>query len=326
MTDQGLQDLWTLYLAGGCFWGVEGYFSRIAGVVDTQVGYANGKTENTSYHFTRETDHAETLRLCFDQNRLSVEEVLAHYFRMIDPCAVNRQGKDQGRQYRTGVFYDEDFPKAGLARVQAYFRFMKKQLAPKKLAVELAPLVHWVEGEEAHQDYLKKNPNGYCHVNLALADQPLDPTSLDFEKPSDETLKRTLSKEAYHITQEAGTDAPFSHPYDQLTEPGLYVDIVSGEPLFSSRNKFDGGCGWPSFSKPVDGSALSYQEDHRLFRARTEVRSRQADSHLGHVFEDGPRALGGLRYCIDGSALRFIPLSKMEEEGYGRWIPFVTEE
>lgn len=315
---------WVLYLAGGCFWGVQGYFQRITGVLDTEVGYANGIQAGTSYRELSRTDHAETVKVTFNSQVLSLEELLAHYFRIIDPTSINKQGNDRGRQYRTGIYYDRDFPEEGLVRIHRCLEALEKRLGQKPV-IEVEALKNWIRAEEAHQDYLERNPGGYCHINLSLADRPLDEDFIDYKKPAGETLKKELSPEAYHITQEEGTDPPFSHPYDQLDEPGIYVDIVSGQALFSSRDKFDGGCGWPSFSKPILQESLTYKKDRTLAMERTEVRSQGADSHLGHVFPDGPQSLGGLRYCIDGSALRFIPLSKMEEEGYGKWIPFVEK-
>lgn len=322
--DQGKKS-WTLYLAGGCFWGVEGYFKRIHGVLSTEVGYANGKQAATSYHELSRTDHAETVKITFNEHILSLEELLAHYFRIIDPTSINRQGNDRGRQYRTGIYYDESLPEDGIGRIRRSLEALEGRIR-EKVAVELYPLKNWVRAEDAHQGYLDKNPGGYCHINLDLAERPLDEDFVGYQKPDDETLRERLGPKEYHITQEEGTDPPFTHPYDKLDEPGIYVDVVSGQPLFSSRNKFDGGCGWPSFSKPILQESVAYRQDHRLFMERTEVRSAHADSHLGHVFNDGPQSLGGLRYCIDGSALRFIPLSRMEEEGYGKWIPFVEDK
>lgn len=303
-----------LYLAGGCFWGVQAYFSQIPGVLDTEVGYANGQGEETDYQQVKKTDHAETVHIHYDAFRLSTEELLEHYFRIIDPLSVNRQGNDRGRQYRTGIFYTDPKDRPLL---QASLDQLQEKLGEKP-AILLESLKNFVRAEEYHQEYLEKNPGGYCHINLALAREPLHEN--DYKKPSQEDLRKVLTPEQYHITQEEGTDAPFQHPYDDLEEEGIYVDVVSGQPLFSSRDKFHSGCGWPSFTRPIRNESVNYQSDHRLNRERTEVRSSQADSHLGHVFPDGPLDRGGLRYCIDGSALRFVPLSKMREEGYGDWI------
>lgn len=315
-----------IYLAGGCFWGVEAYFKRVSGVINTRVGYANGKTEDTSYYRLNESDHAETVEVTYDAYHLSLQEVLAHYFRLVDPTSVNKQGNDVGRQYRTGIYYPKDMEAGKIEIIKKALDRLEDKIG-EKVAIELAPLENFVEAEEDHQDYLDKHPMGYCHVNLGLADVPLDPVSAGFEKPSRKELKKALSPEAFEITQNQGTDAPFAHPYNELDEPGIYVDVVSGEPLFSSKDKFDGGCGWPSFSKPIRSQNVDYHKDSSLFTGdRIEVRSKGADSHLGHVFDDGREDMGNLRYCIDGSALRFIPLSKMEEEGYGDYIGDVEED
>lgn len=318
------QDPQVIYLAGGCFWGMEAYFKQIPGVLQTQVGYANGTTDDTTYERVPVTDHAETVELTYDAYHLSLPEILAHYLRVVDPLSLNRQGNDQGRQYRTGIYYLPDTPAESIPLIKDVLDKTAEKLG-QPVAIELAPLKNFVVAEDYHQDYLEKNPRGYCHVDLSLADKPLDPKWANYKKPDQETLRQQLTPDQYAITQEEGTDPPFSHPYDKLDEPGIYVDIVSGEPLFSSRDKFDGGCGWPSFSRPIRSQNVHYKVDHRLpGMDRVEVKSQAAQSHLGHVFDDGPSEKGQLRYCIDGSALRFIPLSKMKEEGYEAYIADVT--
>lgn len=314
-----VEDERTIYLAGGCFWGVEGYFASLPGILQTEVGYANGNNDKTSYEEIARTDHAEVLKLNYDENTISLEEILLHYFRIIDPIAVNKQGNDRGRQYRTGVYYKDP---ALSARVQVSLDQLQKKY-DKPIAIENEPLKNYLTAEDYHQDYLEKNPFGYCHIDLSTVNEPLHipPTT----KPSDDELKSSLSPEAYHVTQEAGTDRPYSHAYDQLNEGGIYVDIITGQALFSSRDKFDAGCGWPSFTKPITTDALGNHVDKSFGMTRTEVHSQSADSHLGHAFPDGPRDDGGIRYCINGSALRFIPIDQMETEGYGDFIPFVKK-
>ncbi|PSJ80986.1 bifunctional peptide-methionine (S)-S-oxide reductase MsrA/peptide-methionine (R)-S-oxide reductase MsrB [Neisseria iguanae] len=317
-------NLKTIHLAGGCFWGLEAYFQRIKGVVDAVSGYANGRTENPSYEDVvhRNTGHAETVRVTYDADALSLDQILQYYFRVIDPTSLNKQGNDRGTQYRTGVYYTDpaeaDIIAAALKREQ------KKYNAP--LVVENKPLQHFYEAEEYHQDYLIKNPNGYCHIDIRKADEPLAdspvPASKKFDaanyrKPSEAELKRTLTPEQYRVTQQAGTEYAFSHEYDHMFEPGIYVDIVSGEPLFSSADKYDSGCGWPSFTRPIEAASVTSHEDFSYNMRRTEVRSRAAGSHLGHVFTDGPPDKGGLRYCINGASLKFIPLAQMDAQGYG---------
>lgn len=300
-----------IYLAGGCFWGLEEYFSRIEGVEQTTVGYANGQVESTNYQLIHQTDHAETVHLIYDEKRISLREILLYYFRVIDPLSVNKQGNDVGRQYRTGVYYTDEGDKAVIEQV---FAEQEKQLG-QKIAVELEPLRHYVLAEDYHQDYLKKNPGGYCHINVNDAYQPLvDPSQ--YEKPTDVELKEQLTQEQYQVTQLSATERPFHNAYNAIFEEGIYVDVTTGEPLFFAGDKFESGCGWPSFSRPIAREVLQYYEDKSHGMERIEVRSRSGNAHLGHVFTDGPESTGGLRYCINSAALRFIPKEKMEAEGY----------
>ena len=304
----------TIYLAGGCFWGVEGYFKRIEGVKGTTCGYANGRTENPSYEDVcrHDTGHAETVKVDFDDEVISLEDLLIYYFRIIDPVSVNKQGNDVGTQYRTGIYYtnESQLPviKAAIEREQRKYN--------EKIAVEVLPIENFYSAEEYHQDYLDKNPNGYCHINLGLADEPIV-RSEKYKRKNDEELKESLTPLQYDVTVNAATERPFDNEFNSNFERGIYVDITSGEPLFFSTDKFESGCGWPSFSKPIQKDLVKYSEDLSLGRRRIEVRSNVADAHLGHVFDDGPSELGGLRYCINSAALRFIPFDKMDEEGYG---------
>ena len=307
-----------IYLAGGCFWGLEEYFSRIEGVEETTVGYANGQVESTNYQLIHQTDHAETVHLIYDEKRISLREILLYYFRVIDPLSVNKQGNDVGRQYRTGVYYTNQADKTVIEQV---FAEQEKQLG-QKIAVELEPLRHYVLAEDYHQDYLKKNPGGYCHINVNDAYQPLvDPGQ--YEKPTDVELKEQLTEEQYQVTQNSATERPFHNVYNATFEEGIYVDVTTGEPLFFAGDKFESGCGWPSFSRPIAKDVLKYYEDKSHGMERIEVRSRSGNAHLGHVFTDGPETAGGLRYCINSAALRFIPKEKMEAEGYGYLLTFM---
>ena len=304
----------TIYLAGGCFWGVEGYFKRIEGVKDTTCGYANGRTENPSYEDVcrHDTGHAETVKVDFDDEVISLEDLLIYYFRIIDPVSVNKQGNDVGTQYRTGIYYTDESQlpviKAAIEREQRKYS--------EKIAVEVLPIENFYTAEEYHQDYLDKNPNGYCHIELGLAYEPIV-RSEKYKRKNDEELKENLTPLQYDVTVNAATERPFDNEFNSNFERGIYVDITSGEPLFFSTDKFESGCGWPSFSKPIQKDLVKYSEDLSLGRRRIEVRSNVADAHLGHVFDDGPSELGGLRYCINSAALRFIPIDKMDEEGYG---------
>lgn len=303
-----------IYLAGGCFWGVEGYFKKIPGVLDTSVGYANGNTSDTNYEKIASTGHSETVKISYDNDKVSLQDILEYYFRVIDPISVNKQGNDVGSQYRTGIYYTNENDKLIIDEILR----QKQENYEKKIAVETEPLKNFVLAEDYHQDYLDKNPDGYCHINISLANKPLDSKSNGINKDKN-TLKDKLTEDQYKVTQENETEKAFSSEYDNFDEAGIYVDVVTGEPLFSSKDKYDAGCGWPSFAKPIDAN-IDYKDDKTYGMERVEVRSKKGDSHLGHVFNDGPKDKGGVRYCINGAALRFVPLSKMEEEGYGEYI------
>lgn len=309
----------TIYFAGGCFWGVQAYFQRIQGVISTRVGYANGSTENPTYEDVcrRNTGHAETVEVVYDDNLLNLNKLMQYFFRIIEPTSLNKQGNDVGVQYRTGVYFidlqDEKIIADAIAIEQHKYQ--------QPIVVENLPLQRFDSAEDYHQDYLDKNPQGYCHIDVRLADFPIYHS--DFVKPSDEKLREMLTDEQYYVTQQNGTERPFSHEYDRLFERGLYVDIVSGEPLFSSRDKFNSGCGWAAFSQPVSPDSLVQHLDLSHGMRRVEVRSGAANSHLGHVFPDGLPERGGLRYCINGASLRFVPYDEMDAQGYGAWKAWV---
>ena len=309
-----------IYLAGGCFWGLEEYFSRISGVLETSVGYANGQVETTNYQLIKETDHAETVQVIYDEKAVSLREILLYYFRVIDPLSVNQQGNDRGRQYRTGIYYKD---KEDLPTIYALVQEQERMIG-RKIAVEVEKLRHYILAEDYHQDYLKKNPGGYCHIDVRDAEKPLIDAA-NYEKPSQAVLRESLSEESYRVTQEAATEAPFSNAYDQTFEEGIYVDITTGEPLFFAKDKFASGCGWPSFSRPISKELIHYYQDLSHGMERIEVRSRSGNAHLGHVFTDGPQELGGLRYCINSASLRFIAKDEMEEAGYGYLLPYLNK-
>lgn len=315
---EGEKNMKEIYVAGGCFWGVEGYFQRIRGVEETRVGYANGKTSNPTYRELSSSGHAETVKIMYDENVLSLPELLAHYLRIIDPTSLNQQGNDRGEQYRTGIYYVDARDRPAIEEALAY----EQKKWDKPLVVEVEKLEGFYDGEEYHQDYLKKNPGGYCHVDLSLAEEPLY-DGKDYEKPGEAVLKEKLTDLEYEVTQNAGTERPFTSPLDDFYEKGIYVDVVTGEPLFSSADKYDAGCGWPSFTKPITTGSVEYSEDTSHGMRRIEVRSEGGDSHLGHVFPDGLPEKGGQRYCINGAALRFIPYDRMEAEGYGYWKAWI---
>ena len=313
-----------IFFAGGCFWGVESYFSQVPGVRYATVGYANGDTANPSYQevCTGKTGHAETVHLVYDPDQVSLQTLTEHFFLIINPLTLNRQGNDSGSQYRSGVYYTDEGDLELLQQVRDAEQ--EKYTAP--IQTELLPLRCYYLAEDYHQDYLEKNPGGYCHIDFSsLADFPRLEQSSAYSRPSDQEIRSMLTEEQYRVTQENATERPFSGKYDQLFEPGIYVDVVTGEPLFLSADKYDAGCGWPSFSRPIDADAVVESSDTSYGMNRTEVRSRIGDSHLGHVFSDGPAALGGMRYCINSASLRFVPYAEMEKEGYGDLLPLVTD-
>ena len=279
------EDKREIYLAGGCFWGVEEYFSRVPGVLDAVSGYANGRSDTTKYELVSQTGHAETVKITYNVKKISLKEILLHYFRIIDPTSKNKQGNDQGTQYRTGVYYKDE---ADLDTINRVFDEIAKKY-DKPLAVEKEALKNFIKAEDYHQDYLKKNPNGYCHIDVNQA--------------------------AYPVIE--------ANRYWDKFDAGIYVDVVTGEPLFSSKDKFDSGCGWPSFTRPISPDVATYKEDKSFNMTRTEVRSRVGNSHLGHVFTDGPKDKGGLRYCINSLSIKFIPKAEMEEKGYGYLLDYV---
>lgn len=318
MTMESKQEQQIIYLAGGCFWGLEAYMERIQGVTDAVSGYANGKGDTTNYQLLHATDHAETVKVTYDPNKISLDKLLQYYFRVIDPTSINKQGNDRGRQYRTGIYYQNEQDKAV---IEAALKTLQSKYQ-EPIQIEVEPLKNYVEAEEYHQDYLKKNPNGYCHIDIKKADEPLIDDK-KYPKPSDAELKQKLTALQYDVTQGKHTERSFSNEYWDNFAPGIYVDITTGEPLFSSKDKFESGCGWPSFTKPIAAEVAEYQKDNSFNMTRIEVLSRSGHAHLGHVFDDGPHDKGGLRYCINSASIKFIPLDEMEKQGYGDLIPFV---
>lgn len=307
-------DLSTIYFAGGCFWGLEAYMEKLYGVYDAESGYANGKTADPTYKevSTGETGHAETVKVSYDPNKISLDKLIRYLLMVIDPTSVNKQGNDIGSQYRTGIYYVDEKDRQVIED-----RLKKEQEKyDKEIVVEVERLDNFYKAEDYHQDYLDKNPGGYCHIDLSKADQVLIDEA-DYKKPSNEEIKKNLTDEEYKVTQESATEPAFNNEFWDNYKKGIYVDIVTGEPLFSSTDKFDSGCGWPSFSKPISEDVVKYNTDTSFNMRRTEVKSRSGESHLGHVFKDGPKDKGGLRYCINSASLRFIPYEDMDKEGYG---------
>ncbi len=296
-------------LAGGCFWGVQKYYDQFAGVVRTETGYANGPDTAPGYkEVCAGSGHAEAVMIEYDAERMPLKKLLEAYFRIIDPTGVNRQGNDAGIQYRTGIYYTGE---GQLPVITGVYREQQER-AGEKLSVEVEPLRNFFRAEEYHQKYLDKNPGGYCHIPAELFSLP--------EEESGADLRERIGDLAYEVTQNAATEYAFTGEYDAFFGKGIYVDVVSGEVLFTSLDKYDSGCGWPAFTRPVSEDAVTERTDRSHGMIRTEVRSAGAGSHLGHVFNDGPAAAGGLRYCINSAALRFIPYGEMEAQGYGEYL------
>ena len=306
-----------IYLAGGCFWGIEHLMASISGVIDAESGYANGRNpEDANYQTicSEDTGFRETVRVEYDPGQVSLDALLMAYFYVIDPTVQNRQGNDIGTQYQTGVYYTNDAAKETVERIAA----IERSRSPE-FHVEIGPLLNYYPAEEYHQDYLVKNPYGYCHIPLEeirlFSSLRIDPG--DYQKPAEEAIRDKLTAEQYYVTQESGTEYAFNNEFWDQFETGIYVDIVTGEPLFSSTDKFESSCGWPAFSKPIEEPAVVELIDTSHGMIRTEVRSRAGNSHLGHVFENDPESPNGVRYCINSASLRFIPYAHMEAEGYG---------
>ena len=314
---------YVIYLAGGCFWGIEHLMQSIPGVIDAQSGYANGyRAEDATYQkiCTTDTGFRETVRVEYDPQQVSLDALLLAYFYVIDPTVQNRQGNDVGTQYQTGVYYTNDSAKETVKRIAEIERSRNREFH-----VEIGPLLSFYPAEEYHQDYLANNPGGYCHIPIEeirlFSSLRIDPG--DYQKPAAEAIRDKLTQEQYTVTQENGTEYPFYNEFWNQFEKGIYVDIVTGEPLFSSTDKYESSCGWPAFTKPIEAPSVVYLEDSSHGMQRIEVRSRAGNSHLGHVFTNDPESPNGVRFCINSASLRFIPYAHMEEEGYGYLMDLV---
>lgn len=311
----------TAYFAGGCFWGLQRYFQNINGVEETCVGYAQSTRVNPSYQqvCNGDTDAVETVEVRYDADKVSLRTLTLLFLDVIDPFSVNRQGNDTGRQYRSGLYpAGQDADQQRQVYIEALGELQERE--GKKPAVEIEDLHSFYEAEEEHQDYLLYNPQGYCHIA---------PQKIQHVRERARIIEQVwnLTPEQYAVTQQAATEAPFTNEYDHTFAPGIYVDVVTGKPLFLSSDKFDSGCGWPAFSKPIDSADIAEHKDWSLpLHPRIEVRSVDSGSHLGHVFTDGPKNRGGLRYCINSASLRFIPREQMEDEGYGYLLAYLDKE
>ncbi|TGB04595.1 peptide-methionine (R)-S-oxide reductase MsrB [Halobacillus salinus] len=302
--------------AGGCFWCMVEPFDERPGIESVVSGYTGGHTENPTYMqvITETTGHKEAVQIEYDPEKFPYERLVELFWQQIDPTDAGGQFADRGESYTTAIYYHNEEQR--VIAEESKKRLQESGIFKAPIVTSILPAETFYPAEDKHQDYYKKNAFHYKRYKKGSgrADFINDHWKMNKNK---EELKKQLTDIQYKVTQENATERPFANEFHDHEEEGIYVDIVSKEPLFSSKEKYDAGCGWPSFTKPIEKQQVEEEMDTTHGMIRTEVRSRQADSHLGHVFEDGPKDQGGLRYCINSAALEFIPKEEMEDRGYG---------
>ncbi|WP_214711262.1 MULTISPECIES: peptide-methionine (S)-S-oxide reductase MsrA [unclassified Exiguobacterium] len=304
--------------AGGCFWCMVKPFHKYEGVEQVISGYTGGHVDNPTYQqvCSETTGHLEAIEVTFDPEVISYEELLRIYWRQIDPTDGGGQFNDRGESYRPAIFYHSEEQRVAAERSKQEIEDSGRFDRP--IEVEIRPAKTFWEAEDYHQDYYKKNPFRYEMYRVGSGRAKFVKEAWSDKKIQKE-LKDRLTPIQYKVTQENGTEPPFQNEYWDEEREGLYVDVIDGTPLFTSRDKFQSNCGWPSFARPIEEKRIDMNMDTTHHMVRTEVRSKGADSHLGHLFDDGPKELGGLRYCINSAALRFIPKEELESAGYGEY-------
>lgn len=329
--DEGMQKEGPMEIAtfsGGCFWCMEAAFENMDGVSKVISGYSGGKTENPTYEEVSSgtTGYLESIQIVYNPEKISYAKLLTFFWQQIDPTDDGGSFVDRGNQYRSAIFYHNSGQKEIAVKSRA--QLDASGIFKNPIVTQIRPFTKFYEAEEYHQDFSKKNPSRYHQYKMfsgrdSFIERTWGKKEIKeggvFKKPDTATLKIELTPLQYKVTQNCGTEPAFNNKYWDNKQQGIYVDIVSGEPLFSSLDKYESGSGWPSFTRPIAEANIVTKKDNSLFMTRTEVRSKDADSHLGHVFDDGPGP-AGLRYCINSASLRFIPVEKMKEQGYGKYL------
>ncbi|WP_374017276.1 peptide-methionine (S)-S-oxide reductase MsrA [Paenibacillus thiaminolyticus] len=324
MSDHTQPSMEKATFAGGCFWCMVTPFEELPGIRSIVSGYTGGHTEHPTYEevCTDRTGHAEAVQITFDPAVFPYKKLLELFWQQIDPTDPGGQFYDRGSSYRTAIFYHNE--KQREEAEQSKQELERSGRFDKPIATEIVPASAFYPAEEHHQDYHRKQPAHYKRYRTGSGRDAFIAKHWSVNEQDKARLKEGLTPMQFHVTQNNGTEPPFQNEFWNHTGDGIYVDIVSGEPLFSSRDKYDAGCGWPSFTRPLRSYHIEEKLDLSHGMVRTEVRSRYGDSHLGHVFDDGPGP-NGLRYCINSSALRFIPKEKLEEEGYGEYADLFAD-